>query len=118
MYVQRLHTYLGVDEWYNTSLRDDDITKELVQPTRRQQRASAKERKDSLLIVPDGKLQVTGNNTLLLVVARRVTRKLEDLGSKVLEYRREVDCTQDEPQVRTVEGGSDSPGAPAPTRCA
>ncbi len=45
----------------------------------------------SLLVVPDSKLQVPRHDTLLLVVASRVTRELEDLGSKVLEDRREVD---------------------------
>ena len=72
----------------------------------------------ALLIVPDSELKVTGDNTLLLVVARRVARKLKDLSSEVLEYRREVDYAQDEPQVRRAKRGSDSPGAPAPTRCA
>ncbi len=34
---------------------------------------------------------MTGDNTLLLVVARCVARKLEDLSSKVLKDRCEVD---------------------------
>ena len=46
---------------------------------------------DSLLIVTDGKLQMTRDNTLLLVITRCVTRKLEDLGRKVLKYSSEVD---------------------------
>ena len=45
----------------------------------------------SLLIVTDGKLQMTRDDTLLLVITRRVTRKLEDLGRKVLKYSSEVD---------------------------
>ena len=48
----------------------------------------------SLLVVPDCELQMTGHNTLLLVVARCVARKLEDLSSKILKYRREVYYTQ------------------------
>ena len=39
---------------------------------------------------------MTGDNTLLLVVARRVTRKLEDLSSQVLKYCREVNCNRTE----------------------
>ena len=46
---------------------------------------------DSLLIVTDGKLQMTRDDTLLLVITRCVTRKLEDLGRKVLKYSSEVD---------------------------
>ena len=61
-------------------MRDNNVAKELVQ----------------LLVVPDGELQVTGDNTLLLVVARRVTRKLEDLSSQVLKYCREVNCNRTE----------------------
>ena len=43
-----------------------------------------------LLIVTDGELQVTGHDTLLLVVARGVASELKNLGSKVLENSREV----------------------------
>ena len=37
-----------------------------------------------LLVVTDGEWEMTGDDTLLLVITRRVTRKLENLGSKVL----------------------------------
>ena len=48
----------------------------------------------SLLVVPDSKLEMPRNDTLLLVVASRVTRELEDLGSEVLEHSRQVDYTR------------------------
>ena len=48
--------------------------------------------KHSLFVIANGKLQMTRHNTLLLVVTRCVARKLEDLGSKVLKNRCEVDC--------------------------
>ena len=48
---------------------------------------------DALFIVTDGKLKVTRDNTLLLVITRRVTRKLENLSCKVLEDGSEVDYT-------------------------
>ena len=41
-------------------------------------------RLNSLLIVPDGELQVTRDSTLLLVVASGVACEFEDLGDKVL----------------------------------
>ena len=44
----------------------------------------------ALLIVPNGQLQVARNDTLFLVVARSVTRELENLGRKVLEDSSEV----------------------------
>ena len=47
--------------------------------------------KYSLLVVTDSKLQVPRHNTLLLVVTGCVARKLEDLSSKVLKNRCEVD---------------------------
>ena len=46
---------------------------------------------DVLLVVSDGKLQVTGDNTLLLVITSSVTSKLENFSSKVLKYGCEVD---------------------------
>lgn len=59
----------------NTTLGNSDVTQELVQ----------------LLIVADGKLEVTGNDTGLLVVASGVTSKLKNFSSEVLEDRGEVD---------------------------
>lgn len=56
-------------------MRDGDVTQKLVQ----------------LLVIPDGELKVTGDDTGLLVVAGGVASKLENLGSQVLEDGREVD---------------------------
>lgn len=61
----------------NTTLGDDDVTQKLVQ----------------LLVVTDGELKVTGNDTRLLVVTGGVSSKLEDLGCEVLKDSSEVDCT-------------------------
>ena len=44
-----------------------------------------------LLVVTDGQLQVARDNTLLLVVTRSITRKLENLGGKVLKDSSQVD---------------------------
>ena len=44
-----------------------------------------------LLVVLDGKSQMTGHDTALLVIAGGVTGKLEDLGTEVLEDGSEVD---------------------------
>ena len=60
---------------HNTTLRDNHITQKLVQ----------------LLIVADGELQVTRDDTLLLVIARSVTGQLENLSSEVFEDSGEVD---------------------------
>jgi hypothetical protein len=64
-----------VDVWQNTTLCDRDVAEQLVQ----------------LLIVSDGELQVTGDDTCLLVVACSVTSKLEDFGCEVLKDGCEVD---------------------------
>lgn len=45
----------------------------------------------ALLIVTNGQLEVARNDTLLLVVTRRVTCKLENLGSKVFKDGGKVD---------------------------
>lgn len=66
-------TLVNVGE--NTTLGDGDVSEELVQ----------------LLIVADGELQVTGDDTGLLVVASGVTSQLEDFGSQVLKDGSEVD---------------------------
>jgi hypothetical protein len=64
-----------VDVGQNTTLGDGDVAEKLVQ----------------LLIVADGELEVTGDDTGLLVVASGVASKLEDLSSQVLEDGGEVD---------------------------
>jgi len=56
-------------------LGDGDVSKELVQ----------------FLIVADGELEMTGNDTGLLVVTSGVSGQLEDFGSEVLEDGGEVD---------------------------
>ena len=64
-----------MDVGQNTTLGDGDVAEKLVQ----------------LLIVADGELEVTGNDTGLLVVASGVASKLEDLSSQVLKDGSEVD---------------------------
>jgi hypothetical protein len=59
----------------NTTLSDSDVPEKLVQ----------------LLIVADGELEVTRDDTGLLVVASSVASKLENFGSQVLENGSEVD---------------------------
>lgn len=63
-----------MDVGENTTLGNGDVTQELVQ----------------LLIVADGKLEVTGNDTGLLVVTGGVSSQLENLSSEVLENSSEV----------------------------
>lgn len=67
------HTLVDVGK--DTTLGDGDVTQKLVQ----------------LLIVSDGELKVTGNDTGLLVITGSVTSQLEDFGSEVLENGSEVD---------------------------
>lgn len=64
-----------VDVGQNTTLGDGDMAEKLVQ----------------LLIVADGELKVTRDDTGLLVVTSGVASKLEDLSSQVLEDSGEVD---------------------------
>lgn len=59
-----------VDVGQNTTLGDSDVTEQLVQ----------------LLVVADGELEMTRNDTGLLVVASSVTSQLEDFSSQVLEH--------------------------------
>jgi hypothetical protein len=64
-----------VNVWQDTTLSDCDVSQELVQ----------------LLIVADGELEMTRNDTGLLVVARGVASQLEDFGCEVLENSGQVD---------------------------
>lgn len=59
----------------NTTLGDGDVAEKLVQ----------------FLIVADGKLEMTGDDTGLLVVTGGVTGQLEDFSSQVLKDGGEVD---------------------------
>lgn len=64
-----------MDVGENTTLGDGDVSEKLVQ----------------LLIVADGELKVTGDDTGLLVVTSGVASQLEDFGSQVLKNGSEVD---------------------------
>jgi hypothetical protein len=66
-------TLVNVGE--NTTLGDCDVAKQLVQ----------------LLIVTDGELEMTRDDTRLLVVAGSVASQLEDFGGKVLKDSSKVD---------------------------
>lgn len=66
-------TLVNVGE--DTTLGDGDVTEQLVQ----------------LLVVTDGELQVTRDDTRLLVVTSGVASQLEDLSSQVLKDGSEVD---------------------------
>jgi hypothetical protein len=67
------HTLVDVGQ--DTTLGDGDVTQELVQ----------------FLIVADGELQMTGDDTGLLVVTSGVASQLEDFGSEVLKDGSQVD---------------------------
>ena len=64
-----------MDVGEDTTLGNGDVTQELVQ----------------LLIVADGKLEVTRDDTGLLVVTGGVTSQLEDFSSEVLEDGSQID---------------------------
>lgn len=64
-----------VDVGQDTALGDSDVTQQLVQ----------------LLVVADSKLEVTGNDTGLLVVTGGIASQLENLGGEVLEDSSQVD---------------------------
>jgi len=63
---------------YDTTLGDDNVPKEFAQ----------------LFVVSDGELQVSGHDTVLLVIACGIACKFEDLSSEVFEDGGEVHwCT-------------------------
>jgi len=59
----------------DTTLGDSDVAKKLVQ----------------FLIIANGKLKMTRNDTSLLVITGSITSQLEDFGSKVLKNGSEID---------------------------
>lgn len=66
-------TLVNVGE--DTTLGNGDVAEKLVQ----------------LLVVADGELEMTGDDTRLLVVTGGVSGQLEDFGSEVLKHSGEVD---------------------------
>ena len=72
---------------YDTTLADHDISKQFVQSraSRLAPRNTCVER-NPLFVVTNGKLQVTRNNTLLLVITRGVSCQFEYLSGKVLKH--------------------------------
>lgn len=75
VFCKKMETRTLVNVGQNTTLGDGDVTEQLVQ----------------LLIVADGELQVTGDDTGLLVVTSGVASQLENLSCKVLEDGSQVD---------------------------
>jgi hypothetical protein len=65
----------GVNVWKNTTGSDSDSTQQLVQ----------------FFIILDGKSNVTGHNTALLVVTGSVSSKFENLSAQVLQDSGKVD---------------------------
>lgn len=63
-----------MDVRQDTTLGNCDVSEQLVQ----------------LLVVPDGELEMTWDDTGLLVVSRSVTSQFEDFGSEVLKHSGEV----------------------------
>lgn len=72
----------GLDVWQDTTLGDGDSGQEFVQ----------------LLVVPDGELQVTGDDARLLVVTSGVSCQLEYFSCQVLHDSSQVNrCTSTHP---------------------
>ena len=68
----------GLDVWQYTTLSDGDSSQELVE----------------FLVVSDGELQVTWDDSGLLVVTGSVSGQLEHFGAEVFQNSSEVDgCT-------------------------
>ena len=64
-----------MDVGENTTLGDCDMSQQLVQ----------------LLVVADGELEMTGDDTGLLVITGGIASQLEDFGSEVFKDGSEVD---------------------------
>ncbi|KAF7223857.1 putative LOC107388332-like protein [Nothobranchius furzeri] len=65
----------SLDVGQHTTLSDGDSTQQLVE----------------LLVVADGQLQVTGDDTSLLVITSSVSSQLQDLSSQILQHCSQVD---------------------------
>ena len=79
---------------HNTTLADYDVAKQLVQPSSTISPGAPVTEQNLLFIVTNGKLQVTRNDTLFLVITSGVSSQLEDLSGEVLKHGSEVDCFQ------------------------
>ena len=89
----------GMDVRKNTTLSDRNVSEKFVQ----------------FLIVADGELKVTRDDTGFLVVTGSIASEFENLGSEVLENGSEVDrCTYAE--LDTNFDASRNDYIPAPTR--
>ena len=64
-----------VDVGEDTALGNGDVAEQLVQ----------------LLVVADGKLEMTGNDARLFVIAGSVSSQLEDFSGQVLKHGSEID---------------------------
>ena len=73
MQAQRIRTLVNV--WQHTTLGDGDVTEKLVQ----------------FFVVPDGELEMTGDDTGLLVVTGGIASQLEDFSGEIFEDSSEID---------------------------
>ena len=64
-----------MDIWQDTALSDGDVTEKLVQ----------------FLVVADGEVEMTWDDTGLLVVTSSVASQLEDLCCEILKHGGEID---------------------------
>ena len=78
--------------WYNTTLRNDYVTKELVKPRANTLASDKKrgERKRLLFVVSDRKLEMARYDTLLLVITSGVTSEFKNFGGEVFKDSCEV----------------------------
>jgi hypothetical protein len=90
-----------VDVGEDTTLGDGDVSEKLVQ----------------LLVIADGELEMTGNDTGLLVVTSSVASQLEDFSCEVLKDSCEVDRSAWIGSA-TVGSSGEKSDSPAPTRWA
>ena len=75
----------------DTTLRDHDITEEFAKSeTPRLDGGRRRGSKDILLIVADGELEMTGHDTVLLVVTSGIASEFEDFGGEIFEDGCEV----------------------------
>lgn len=70
---------------HDTTLTDDNITEEFVQSAKIVSNLAQKNLGHLLFVVTDSQLQVTGHDTLFLVVASSITSEFQNFSCEIFE---------------------------------
>jgi hypothetical protein len=88
--ILRRTTYLRLDKWHDTALRDHNVTEQFAKSVIVSEMEKKIDSMNVLFIISDSQLQMTWDNTMLLVITGSIPGQFKDLGSEIFEHGSEI----------------------------